>query len=109
LKEKNMETSKPVPDMPGFAPPMPSSHHAVFGRAFIRALINAGVPIGGNVQKVVIEAPCNGFVRLYVQYLGDDRLLDVNWSGIEFKIQGPQTPPVPESDKAPAASERSPL
>jgi hypothetical protein len=92
--------TKTVPDMPGYAPPMPTTHRPRFGgRALVAALLKAGVPIGEHIQKVVIEADVRDAVRIYVRHIGDDRLLDVDWTGINFEIrQGEQ--------KAPAASER---
>jgi hypothetical protein len=46
---------------------------------FMQVLEDAGVIAAGQpYQRVVIDAPSGGLVTVYVQLLGDDRLLGVN-------------------------------
>lgn len=38
-----------------------------------------GVEVGA-MQRIIIDIPHNDAVRVYVQYVGDARLLDIAWS-----------------------------
>jgi proline racemase len=53
-------------------------HKVIAGRRFLQALLDAGVvTVEENVTRVVIDAPAGGFVKLYVERAGDERLLEV--------------------------------
>ena len=42
-----------------------------------------GAPGGvesGTMQRIILDIPCDDAVRIYVQYVGDTRLLAIDWS-----------------------------
>lgn len=50
----------------------------IIGRKFVDALVEAGIlHEPGRIHRVVIDARAGEVVRLYVERIGDDRLLNV--------------------------------
>ncbi len=63
------------------------------GRAYFKALVDAGVfteEDAGRVTRVVIDVQADRAVVMHVQFLGDDRLLDVvpTLAGVEIRRGG---------------------
>lgn len=66
----------------------PDAPKRVLGRKFLEALGDAGIiRVGDYVRRVVIDASIDNALTLYVERIGDDRLLQVATSldGIEIK------------------------
>lgn len=63
----------------------------IHGRRFLEALENAGViQRADRIRRVVIDADLNRAVMVYVERLGDERLIDVTIaSGIEIATPKP--------------------
>lgn len=48
------------------------------GPKLLSALIAAGIVQGDKLQRVVLDIPYDGCVTMYVQRLGDERLLSID-------------------------------
>jgi len=59
---------------------------AVHGMAFLDVLAEAGIIDGHTVRRVVIDVPFDDAVRVYVERVGDERLLNMatTLEGIEI-------------------------
>lgn len=62
------------PDYPDQAKPV--KHYPIRGRAFLQHLHDAGI-IPAEAQKVIIEADCRDMLKIYVQQVGTDAILEV--------------------------------
>ena len=51
----------------------------ISGHKIIKALLDAGI-VSDKCRRVVIDIPCDGFVTLYYEVLGDERLLDIDFA-----------------------------
>lgn len=50
----------------------------IMGRAFLEALGSAGIiRVEDHIRRVVIDAPVDEALQVYVERYGDDRLLEV--------------------------------
>jgi hypothetical protein len=73
-----------TPDEPREMPPKPQR---IISDRFIKALLDEGiVQFGEHARRVVIDAEAGQVSRIYVERLGDDRLLKVatTLQGIEI-------------------------
>jgi hypothetical protein len=54
---------------------------------FFNALLMAGVVRPGDlIARIVIEAVAGEPIRTYVERLGDERLIDVDWGAVGFAV-----------------------
>jgi len=63
----------------------------ISGPAFVQALVAAGVlPSGEKIVRVVIDARPDSALVMHVQYLADQRILDVvpTLDGVEIRRDG---------------------
>ena len=58
----------------------------IHGRAFLDVLADAGIIDRNAIKRVVIDVPFDGPVQIYVELVGDERLLNVatTLEGIEI-------------------------
>lgn len=49
------------------------------GHVLMDALIAAGIVDGHFLQRVILDVPCDGAVTIYVQRIGDERLLNIDF------------------------------
>jgi len=69
-------------------------HSTEFGKALAEIL-------PPQVERVIIDIPIQGMVRIYYQSFDVDKILDLKWGDVLPKIE------IVDSNKDPAAHERS--
>lgn len=52
------------------------------GRAFIELICSALSIDSQSVSKVIVEASSDEFVNIYLSFVGDNRLLSIDWNNV---------------------------
>lgn len=60
----------------------------ITGGQFIKELGKRGVIDDKIVQRVVVDACWDEVLRIYIEQVGDERILDVSLEGAEIKVVG---------------------
>jgi hypothetical protein len=59
-----------------------NKHNVISGAKFMKSITPAlGLESDAPLRRIVLDIPHDGPVFVYVEYLGDERLVQVDWAG----------------------------